>query len=149
VSAVAGLVALADPLPYHRLKLSGSLPPLGRLATFWRPRLSEVLNDHLAGRLVVDLLPREHAAAWTPDPDRYDLRRVTLLDGRGRAAGHDAKAAKGRLARDLLSSEDPGTTLAHWTDPHFVVVVDVCGPSGRAREGGSSARPARRSAGAA
>jgi cytoplasmic iron level regulating protein YaaA (DUF328/UPF0246 family) len=115
VSAVAGLVGPADPLPDHRLKLSVSLPPLGNLARFWRGPLSAALNDHLAGRLVVDLLPQEHAAAWVPDPDRYDLRRVALVDERGRVVGHDAKAAKGLLARALLEADDPRGVLASWT----------------------------------
>jgi cytoplasmic iron level regulating protein YaaA (DUF328/UPF0246 family) len=115
VSAVAGLVGPADPLPDHRLKLSVSLPPLGNLARFWRGPLSATLNDHLAGRLVVDLLPNEHAAAWVPDPARYDHRRVALVDDRGRVVGHDAKAAKGLLARALLEADDPRRVLDGWS----------------------------------
>jgi cytoplasmic iron level regulating protein YaaA (DUF328/UPF0246 family) len=114
VSAVAGLVGPGDPLPDHRLKLSVSLPPLGGLARFWREPLSAALNDHLAGRLVIDLLPTEHAAAWRPDPARYDHRRVALVDGGGRVVGHDAKAAKGRLARALLEADDPRFVLDRW-----------------------------------
>ncbi len=123
VSGVAGLVAIDDPLPDHRLKLSVSLPPLGRVATFWKRQLSAVLNDHLAGHLVIDLLPGEHAAAWTPDPSRYDHRRVGLIDANGRAVGHFAKAAKGLLARDLLCGRNPERTLAAWTHPDFTLVI--------------------------
>lgn len=112
VSALAGLSAFDDPLPDHRLKLSASLPPLGRLATAWRPVLSPVLDRYLNGRLVVDLLPAEHAAAWQPDPSRYDLRRVRLVGPDGRTAGHTAKAAKGALARALLCARNPERVLA-------------------------------------
>jgi hypothetical protein len=114
VSAVAGLVGPADPLPDHRLKFSVALPPLGGLSRFWREPLSAALDGHLAGRLVIDLLPQEHAAAWTPDPGRYDHRRVALVDERGRAGGHDAKAAKGLLARALLLADDPVEVLGGW-----------------------------------
>jgi cytoplasmic iron level regulating protein YaaA (DUF328/UPF0246 family) len=112
LSALTGLTAWDDPVPDFRLKLSASLPPVRNLATFWRPTLSAVLNDHLAGHTVVDLLPNEHRAAWTPDPDRYDLRRPALRHRDGRPAGHGGKAAKGLLARALLRTGDVDATLA-------------------------------------
>jgi cytoplasmic iron level regulating protein YaaA (DUF328/UPF0246 family) len=124
VSALAGLVAIDDPLPDHRLKLSASLPGLGRLAPYWRDELTEVLDDHLEGHLVIDLLPHEHAAAWTPDPDRYDLRRVELRTRDGKPGGHFAKAAKGRLARSLIEARSPAAALKRWHDEAHVLVVD-------------------------
>jgi uncharacterized protein len=123
VSALAGLVGPSDPLPDHRLKLSVSLPPLGGLARYWRDILSTTLNDHLARRLVVDLLPHEHAVAWVPDPTRYDHRRVALVDDQGRAGGHDAKAAKGLLARQLLVAADPELVLATWRHGPYRAVI--------------------------
>ena len=119
VSALTGLTMLGDPLPDHRLKLSVRLGDLGRLSTWWQPTVSEVLNAHLRRRLVVDLLPNEHAAAWTPQPGCGDVRRVRLVDARGRAVGHDAKAAKGLLARALLEADDPERALATWRHPTY------------------------------
>jgi cytoplasmic iron level regulating protein YaaA (DUF328/UPF0246 family) len=112
LSALTGLTAWDDPVPDFRLKLSASLPPVKNLATFWRPTLSAALNDRLAGHTVVDLLPNEHRAAWTPDPERYDLRRPALLHRGGKPAGHGGKAAKGLLARAVLTSGDVDATLA-------------------------------------
>jgi cytoplasmic iron level regulating protein YaaA (DUF328/UPF0246 family) len=112
LSALTGLTAWDDPVPDFRLKLSASLPPVRNLATFWRPTLSAVLNERLAGHTVVDLLPNEHRAAWTPETDRYDLRRPALLHRDGKPAGHGGKAAKGLLARALLTSGDVDGTLA-------------------------------------
>ena len=123
VSGLGGVVALDDPLPDHRLKLSVSVAPLGRVATFWRPAISEVLGDALAGSLVIDLLPGEHAAAWVPDPRMTHLR-VRLIGRDGQTAGHFAKAAKGRLARSLLRSADPERALRRWRDPEFRVEVE-------------------------
>ena len=127
VSALLGLVALDDPVPDHRLKLSVGLGALGGLTAFWRRPLSAALNERLEGRFVVDLLPGEHAAAWVPDPARYDLRRVRLVSSDGRTAGHDAKAAKGLLARALFEAPDPEQVLATWY--HDGYHLDVSAPT--------------------
>lgn len=123
VSALLGLSALDDPVPDFRCKLSASLPGLGKLSTWWRPTLSPVLDARLDGCLVVDLLPQEHAAAWRPDPTRYDLRRVRLIGPDGRTAGHTAKAAKGSLARALLTARNPSRVLAEGTIDGFRIEV--------------------------
>src|SRR3546814_9281919 len=39
VSGLWGLVAPLDPIPHYKLKMSASLPDIGRLSTWWRPRL--------------------------------------------------------------------------------------------------------------
>jgi cytoplasmic iron level regulating protein YaaA (DUF328/UPF0246 family) len=127
VSALCGLSAFDDPVPDHRLKMSARLEPICRLAGFWRDAVSSALNDHCAGALVVDLLPGEHAAAWEPDPTRYDLVRVDLVDTEGRRVGHAAKAAKGRLARALVearSAAAAGRLLeGGWTSDDFTAAV--------------------------
>lgn len=129
VSGLHGVLGIDDPCPDYRLKMSANLAPLGKLSTWWRDDVSAVLNDHLAGRFVVDLLPNEHRAAWTPTPDRYaGFARVTFVERAGRskgaAVGHDAKAAKGLLARHLLVSRSaPATALASWTHDRFALVI--------------------------
>jgi cytoplasmic iron level regulating protein YaaA (DUF328/UPF0246 family) len=126
LSALMGLVTLDDPVPDYRLKMGASLPPLGRLSAWWRPRLSPVLNRRLRGADVVDLLPQEHAAAWEPSPRRYaSLHRVRFRDADGAAGGHDAKAAKGLLARHLLTSGEPvADALASFRHPRFTLQLD-------------------------
>jgi cytoplasmic iron level regulating protein YaaA (DUF328/UPF0246 family) len=126
LSAVTGLSAWDDPVPDFRLKLSVSLGRLGRLDRLWRGPLSVALDDHLGGHTVVDLLPNEHRAAWTPDPDpdRYVLHRPQLLLTNGKPAGHWGKAAKGLLARALLvaaGDDDVERTLATFDAPEVVV----------------------------
>jgi cytoplasmic iron level regulating protein YaaA (DUF328/UPF0246 family) len=102
VSALTGLSALDDPVPDFRLKMSVTLAGLGRVAPWWRPALSEVLNRACSGALVVDLLAGEHAAAWDPPTSGCEVVRVDLVDAAGRRAGHAAKAAKGMLAGELV-----------------------------------------------
>ena len=104
-SGLYGLTTAADPVADYRLKLLVSLGRLGRLSTFWRPFVTPALARRALGRVVVDLLPAEHAHAvdlTALDPSTRVVRiRFVGHDGR-RAVGHEAKSVKGRLARAVL-----------------------------------------------
>lgn len=120
VSGLLGLVRGDDPVPDYRLKAGTSLTPMGKLSTWWRPVLGPVLGDATRRRTVVDLLPKEHRAAFA-DTDRERFVTVDLVERSGAPGGHAAKAAKGRLARHLLTSGLPlDDALASWTDDRFV-----------------------------
>lgn len=104
VSALGGLFGFDDPVPDYKLKVGGRLEGLGALWRWWQPVLGPALVRVAAGATVVDLLPDEHRRALPPD---LDARRVEFRTPAGRAAGHAAKAAKGRFARHLLDSDGP------------------------------------------
>lgn len=119
LSGLLGAVGIDDPAPDYRLKMGARLAPMGGLARWWRPALSEVLGDWLRGRTVIDLLPNEHAAAWAPSPN-LDVVRVRFVERTGAVAGHDAKAAKGLLVRYLLSSRaGPARALSSFAHDRF------------------------------
>ena len=121
VSGLHGLVRGDDPVPDYRLKMGASLPPIGKLSTWWRPVLTDVLRRATRRRTVVDLLPQEHRAAFT-DTDRERFVVVDLVERSGAPGGHAAKAAKGRLARHLLTCGLPlDEALASWSDDRFTV----------------------------
>ncbi len=123
VSGLLGVAGLDDPTPDYRLKMGASLAPLGKLATWWRPAVSATISAATTRRYVVDLLPNEHRAAWEPD-ERTDGVRVGFVERSGKVAGHDAKAAKGRLARYLLeSSGHPLDLLDAWRDERFDLTI--------------------------
>lgn len=118
-SGLWGLSAPADPIPAYRLKMSARLDGVGGLASWWRPTLTAALAERLAGRLVWDLLPGEHAAAWTPDAVGY-ARRVTVrfVTRDGRTVSHWNKLLKGALVRHLLTERPRGPAdLAGWAHP--------------------------------
>lgn len=118
VSGLLGLVALDDPTPEYRLKIGASLPPYGKLSTWWRPVLGEALSAWGEGRFVVDLLPNDHRAACSAA--RLHGVSVNFVERSGKFAGHDAKMAKGRLARHLvISGGDPMDALRSWSDARF------------------------------
>ncbi len=121
VSALWGLVSPRDPIPVYRLTMHANLPGMGRLSTWWRPRLTEALATVAAGRVVWDLLPNEHSAAWSPAsvPVR---RRITVrfVDRNGATVSHWNKLLKGSLVRFV--------TEAGLTDPRGL--VEFAHPSG-------------------
>jgi hypothetical protein len=101
-SALYGLTSADDMIADYRLTMNVALPGLGNLTGFWREPLTEVLAVVGKRSNVVNLLPNEHGAA-------IDLSRlahvvqVEFVNSDGlRAAGHAAKAVKGRFARHLI-----------------------------------------------
>ena len=101
-SALHGVVGARDPLPEHRLGFGASLDGLGRLSTWWRPRITAELAERLAGTVVWDLLPGEHSVAWSPS--HVPMRRhviVRFVDAQGRTVSHWNKLLKGALAAHL------------------------------------------------
>lgn len=121
VSALGGLFAFDDLVPDYKLKVGASLTPYGRLAKFWQPHLTEAISDelqthlHSGGRFVIDLLALEQAEA-VRRPAGWDWFRIELLGPNGQRSGHNGKAAKGRFARALLSTEQPLELLEGWVD---------------------------------
>ena len=125
ISGLLGLIAASDPTPDYRLKIGASLAPMGKLSSWWRDELSRSLNKYCAGAVVVNLLPQEHSAAFVADDKLINnYLRIDLATKTGTAGGHDAKAAKGRLARHLLLNRtDPIEALKSFKDPKFKVRI--------------------------
>lgn len=135
VSALAGLLGADDAVPDHKLKMSASLPGIGKLSTWWRPAVTAAIAPRARGAFVVDLLSLEHRTAWDAAATRR-LDGVTVSfvarGGRGRAVGHGAKAAKGLLARHLLLAHAAGgaaqDALAAWAHDDYELVVTPLTP---------------------
>jgi cytoplasmic iron level regulating protein YaaA (DUF328/UPF0246 family) len=98
---------------------------MGKLSSWWRGELSSALNEYCAGAVVISLLPQEHSAAFVANSELIkSYLHVDLATKSGKAGGHDAKAAKGRLARHLLLNQtDPVKALKSFKDPQFKVRV--------------------------
>jgi cytoplasmic iron level regulating protein YaaA (DUF328/UPF0246 family) len=115
VSGLLGFVRGDDPVPDYRLKMGANLRPLGKLSTWWRQALTAELERLPRRRFVVDLLPQEHRAALALDG--VDGVSLTLVDPTGKPGGHFAKAAKGELARAILT--DGIDVIETWRHPQF------------------------------
>jgi cytoplasmic iron level regulating protein YaaA (DUF328/UPF0246 family) len=124
-SGFAGLVRADDPLPDYRLKMGARLAPFGLVSTWWRDDLTEALVKHTKKAPVIDLLPQEHRAAfdWSLVPT---LIRVDLVSRSGGiVGGHNAKAAKGLLARHLFLSTgaDIERMVSSFSHPDYTAKV--------------------------
>lgn len=133
-SGLMGASLADDPVPDYRLKMGARLSGFGgTLAKWWRDAVSEAINDYARGCLVIDLLPTEHRGAYSPDLSLVAEHVVVdLMTPTGKAGGHDAKAAKGRLARHLLlstpliaSHKELVVATKKFSDQRFRVVTKV------------------------
>jgi cytoplasmic iron level regulating protein YaaA (DUF328/UPF0246 family) len=122
VSGLLGLLGAEDPIPDYRLKVGASLAPLGKLSSWWRPQLTAALGAHARRRFIIDLLPNEHRAGV--DTSGMDGVAVVFRHRSGASAGHAAKAAKGHLARHLLTFDGAADeALGSWRDDQFELEV--------------------------
>ena len=104
VSALWGAIRFADRVPAYRLSMGTALPDVGRLASFWKPQLTEALADVTKGELLVDCRSSTYAAAWAPPPEQTVAVNVfTEVNGVRKVVSHFAKHTRGELARHLLT----------------------------------------------
>lgn len=110
-SGLWGAVAPNDRIPAYRLSMAASLPDVGRLATFWKPALTEVLDARAAGDVVVDCRSATYIAAWKPrttgagSAEWVEVRVLRETDGKRTVVSHNAKHTRGVLAGHLLRRE--------------------------------------------
>ncbi len=103
-SGLFGVLALGDRVPNHRLSVTASLPGLGRMSTWWRPRLGPALDAHAEhARVVIDARSGGYAAQWKAPAGRTATVDVfQLRGGRRTVVSHFAKHTRGLVARQLL-----------------------------------------------
>ncbi|WP_417235425.1 YaaA family protein [Arthrobacter sp.] len=114
ISALWGAVGFGDRIPAYRLGMSVNLPGIGKLASWWKPRLNPVLGERAAGELVIDCRSSTYAAAFAPPPDSTVAVSVfQLRGGQRKVVSHFAKHTRGKLARHLLQRRaEPKTPAA-------------------------------------
>jgi cytoplasmic iron level regulating protein YaaA (DUF328/UPF0246 family) len=120
-SGLYGLVSGEDPIGDYRLGMNSSLAPLGRLATFWRSELTNLLDAYKPRAPLINFLTLEHAAsvdlsALSKQRTVINVRFVSSKDDR--AVGHDAKAVKGVLARKVLVEGLESLDATSWQGWH-------------------------------
>jgi cytoplasmic iron level regulating protein YaaA (DUF328/UPF0246 family) len=138
LSGLWGLLRPDDAIPDYKLKMGASLPPTGKLATWWRTPITRALAPVVDGATVWNLLPNEHAAAWSPPaPGNGEpgspaaVLSVRFLDESPRAphaersfttVNHWNKLLKGALVRFVLANgADEPAALAKFRHPQGYV----------------------------
>ncbi len=111
ISALWGAVRFADRIPPYRLSMSVKLEPLGKLASWWKKRMTSVLDEAAAGQLIVDARSSTYAAAYKPSGNHCVAVNVfQLRNGVPKVVSHFAKHTRGEVARFLVQqSQAPST----------------------------------------
>ncbi len=121
VSGLFGLLRPDDLIPNYRLRIEASLPEVGKVAKYWKPYISPLLNQTVANKFVWDLLPNAHREAWDDDHSYEQLVQVKFYEKKGserKAITHNVKPLRGQLVnfivRESLEDVEP---LLEWTHP--------------------------------
>lgn len=108
-SALWGLLAPGDRIPYYRFSMKAKLPGVGGLPAFWRPALTDAMESaghDEEGGFVLDMRSGAYSAAWKPKHARLvTVRGFTESAGKRKAISHMAKAIRGDVARIALSAK--------------------------------------------
>jgi len=103
-SALWGVVAPDDRIPYYKLPPKEKLDGIGPLAKYWRPALATALPDK-EGELIVDMRSGAYSTMWKPKRAMLlAVRAFTEEKGERKAVSHMAKAVRGDVARALLEA---------------------------------------------
>jgi len=136
-SGMWGLVGLADRIPGYKLPIDARVDGVGPLAALWRPAIAQALAPRdVDGGLVVDCRSGGYAAVWKPSrAARVEVRAFAVKpDGSRQVISHNAKATRGRVARELLlaprAPRRPADLLRLLTAAGFD--AELHEPSGRA-----------------
>ncbi len=121
-SGLFGLLRPDDLIPNYRLRMDAELPDVGKVYSFWKPRISPLLNAVLKGRFVWDFLPQMHHRAFE-DEHAYEERvRVRFFDegdgGERTPVSHGVKPLRGQfvnwIVRETVEDLDD---LPEWEHP--------------------------------
>jgi cytoplasmic iron level regulating protein YaaA (DUF328/UPF0246 family) len=64
LSGLFGLLRPDDLIPSYMLGIDASVPEIGPVVDYWRPRITKPLNENVKGRLVWNLLPESFEQMW-------------------------------------------------------------------------------------
>ena len=111
VSALWGAVRFGDRIPPYRLSMSAKLDHLGKLASWWKKRLTPVLDAVAGDQLVVDARSSTYAAAYKPgNGNTVAVNVFQIRNGVPKVVSHFAKHTRGEVARFLVEQDQAPAT---------------------------------------
>ena len=120
-SGLFGLLRPDDLIPDYRLKIESLLPGVGKVSTYWRERMSSLLNLRLKGRVVWNLLPTVHQDSWTDEATYIEMilvRFVKKEKGEFKPVTHGIKGLRGKLVNYIVrETVDDPELLLEWKHP--------------------------------
>lgn len=107
ISGLYGLLRPDDLIHNYKLKIDAALPGVGKVSQYWKPIISPVLNDTVAGKFVWNLLPGAHREAWDDEHTYEGMVQVKFFnedeDGQRKAVTHNVKPLRGALVRFIVN----------------------------------------------
>ena len=120
-SGMFGLIRPDDLIPLYRLKMDAVLPDIGKVAKYWKPFISPILNKTLEDHIVWNLLPGTHREAWDDDHSYQQMVTVKFFTeekGERKPVTHGTKPLRGQLVnylvREMIESPEE---LYEWVHP--------------------------------
>jgi uncharacterized protein len=121
LSGLFGLLRPDDLIPNYRLRMDATLPEIGKVSRYWKPRLSPLLNKTLEGRFVWNLLPATHQDAWEDDQSYERMIEVRFFNrsaGELKPVTHGVKPLRGQMVNFICrESADNLEPLLEWIHP--------------------------------
>lgn len=112
-SGLFGLLRPDDLIPEYRLKMDARLEEIGRVAKFWKPVLSPLLNNVVKDKFVWNLLPSAFMEAWDDDGSYRAMIQVKFFkedeEGKRTALTHGVKELRGSLVNYIV--RDPAESI--------------------------------------
>lgn len=110
-SGAFGLLRPSDRIPPYKMKMGANLGGVvGKVVSYWKRPVSEILRKELRGKVVWDFLPDQHRRAWDGTGEivaRHQVKFVKRIIRDGiaeyKTISHHSKSLKGALIRHLLS----------------------------------------------
>ncbi len=111
MSGLFGMVRPTDMIPIYKLKMGAKLHEGKACSSTWKPLVTEIIAAEGKHRVIWDLLPVEHSAAWDPlgvtAAARFTVKFLQRRpDGNLKTVSHWSKTLKGALVRYLVSNAE-------------------------------------------
>jgi cytoplasmic iron level regulating protein YaaA (DUF328/UPF0246 family) len=111
MSGLFGVVRPFDMIPSYKLKMGAKLRRNKACSAIWKPLITKALTEIIEDRVIWDLLPNEHSAAWEPSKlavqSRFTVKFLEKnADGQLKTVNHWSKSLKGALVRHLVSNPE-------------------------------------------
>lgn len=121
VSAMFGLLRPDDLIPDYRLRIDAPINGLGEVARYWRDVISPHLDRLVEDRIVWNLLPATHSAAWNDGRTFARMYRVRFFReeaGERRPVAQGARELGGSLVHFIVErlAETPEAVM-DWDAP--------------------------------
>jgi cytoplasmic iron level regulating protein YaaA (DUF328/UPF0246 family) len=127
-SGLWGATRPTDWIPAYRLGIGTALPRLRPLPTVWRAPLGGALDEEVRVKGALDLRSSGYSQMYRPTaaaaPGLVPVV-VTGPDGTRKAASYQAKVAKGRIVRELLTLGTPSLDAVPAAAAQIGVEADV------------------------